>query len=38
MTRDRRWRTVLYLLTSNRDGRTTPRPGDDRIIRVVPPG
>jgi glucose/arabinose dehydrogenase len=28
---------ALYLLTSNRDGRGTPREGDDRLIRVVPP-
>jgi glucose/arabinose dehydrogenase len=27
----------LYLLTSNRDGRGDPQPGDDRILRVVPP-
>jgi len=27
----------LYLLTSNRDGRGSPRGGDDRILRVVPP-
>ncbi|UYZ13011.1 PQQ-dependent sugar dehydrogenase [Brevibacillus sp. WF146] len=26
----------LYLLTSNRDGRGDPRPGDDRIIRLGP--
>jgi glucose/arabinose dehydrogenase len=26
----------LYLLTSNRDGRGDPRPGDDRIIRLRP--
>lgn len=25
----------LYLLTHNRDGRGTPRPGDDRIIRLT---
>jgi glucose/arabinose dehydrogenase len=28
---------ALYALTSNRDGRGTPRPGDDRIVRIVPP-
>jgi glucose/arabinose dehydrogenase len=28
---------ALYLLTSNRDGRGTPREGDDRVLRVVPP-
>jgi glucose/arabinose dehydrogenase len=27
----------IYLLTNNRDGRGTPRGGDDRIIRIVPP-
>jgi aldose sugar dehydrogenase len=27
----------IYLLTSNTDGRGTPRRGDDRIVRVVPP-
>lgn len=26
----------LYIATSNRDGRGKPRPGDDRIYRVVP--
>ncbi|MDX6697242.1 MAG: hypothetical protein QOE65_639 [Solirubrobacteraceae bacterium] len=28
---------ALYALTSNRDGRGTPRPGDDRLVRIVPP-
>ncbi|HYY22495.1 MAG TPA: PQQ-dependent sugar dehydrogenase [Thermoleophilaceae bacterium] len=28
---------ALYLLTSNRDGRGTPREGDDRVLRVLPP-
>jgi glucose/arabinose dehydrogenase len=28
---------ALYALTSNRDGRGTPRDGDDRILRIVPP-
>lgn len=27
---------TLYLLTNNRDGRATPREGDDKIIRLVP--
>jgi len=27
----------LYVLTNNRDGRGSPRDGDDRILRVVPP-
>jgi glucose/arabinose dehydrogenase len=27
----------IYLLTNNTDGRGTPRKGDDRIIRIVPP-
>ncbi|MCS7127311.1 MAG: PQQ-dependent sugar dehydrogenase [Thaumarchaeota archaeon] len=26
----------VYLLTSNRDGRGRPRPGDDRVVRIVP--
>jgi len=29
---------ALYFLTNNRDGRGTPRPGDDRIYRVSPAG
>ena len=28
----------LYALTSNRDGRGWPAPGDDRILRIRPPG
>lgn len=28
---------ALYALTSNLDGRGSPRPGDDRVIRIVPP-
>jgi glucose/arabinose dehydrogenase len=28
---------ALYALTSNRDGRGTVRPGDDRILRITPP-
>jgi glucose/arabinose dehydrogenase len=28
---------ALYALTNNRDGRGAPRPGDDRLIRIVPP-
>jgi quinoprotein glucose dehydrogenase len=27
---------ALYILTSNRDGRGAPRPGDDHIYRLVP--
>jgi len=27
----------LFILTNNRDGRGSPRSGDDRILRVVPP-
>jgi glucose/arabinose dehydrogenase len=30
-------RGALYVLTSNRDGRGRPRPGDDKILRIVPP-
>jgi glucose/arabinose dehydrogenase len=29
---------ALYVLTSNRDGRGSPEDGDDRILRVTPPG
>ena len=28
---------ALYALTSNTDGRGSPRQGDDRILRIVPP-
>ena len=28
---------LLYALTNNRDGRGSPREGDDRILRIVPP-
>jgi glucose/arabinose dehydrogenase len=27
----------LLVLTNNRDGRGSPRNGDDRILRIVPP-
>jgi glucose/arabinose dehydrogenase len=27
---------ALYVSTSNDDGRGTPRPGDDRVLRIVP--
>ncbi|MCS7207056.1 MAG: PQQ-dependent sugar dehydrogenase [Dehalococcoidia bacterium] len=26
----------LYITTSNRDGRASPRPGDDKVVRLVP--
>jgi glucose/arabinose dehydrogenase len=29
---------ALYALTSNRDGRGSPRDGDDRVVRIEPPG
>ena len=29
---------AIYLLTNNTDGRGSPRAGDDRIVRLVPPG
>lgn len=28
---------ALYALTNNTDGRGRPRPGDDRVLRIVPP-
>jgi glucose/arabinose dehydrogenase len=28
---------ALYALTSNRDGRGSPRSGDDRLVRIIPP-
>jgi glucose/arabinose dehydrogenase len=28
---------ALYALTSNRDGRGSPRDGDDKVLRIVPP-
>ena len=28
---------ALYALTNNTDGRGTPRSGDDRVLRIVPP-
>jgi quinoprotein glucose dehydrogenase len=27
---------AIYFLTSNRDGRGNPTPGDDRIYRILP--
>jgi hypothetical protein len=27
---------ALYVATNNRDGRGSPRAGDDRILRVIP--
>jgi glucose/arabinose dehydrogenase len=29
---------ALYALTNNTDGRGSPRAGDDRVLRIVPPG
>ena len=28
---------ALYVLTNNTDGRGSPREGDDRVVRIVPP-
>lgn len=28
---------ALWITTSNRDGHGTPRPGDDRVLRIFPP-
>ncbi len=28
---------ALYVLTNNTDGRGSPRDGDDRVVRIVPP-
>ena len=29
---------AIYALTNNTDGRGSPREGDDRVLRIVPPG
>jgi glucose/arabinose dehydrogenase len=28
---------ALWVLTQNTDGRGSPRPGDDRLVRLTPP-
>ncbi|MDQ3644944.1 MAG: PQQ-dependent sugar dehydrogenase, partial [Actinomycetota bacterium] len=28
---------ALYVLTNNTDGRGSPREGDDRVVRIIPP-